>query len=366
MSPLVRGAPLTRAILVSAILLSPGCSPDAAKTVGPSGTPTIAGAGSSESSSSVTAELTLDQLARSLAMAMSEPQARAAVIRGMQQSPHGEHKLEMDSFLQGEGDQVRESARAHGATDALLSQLESLFPDGLDFYVPSRSQRKVWAGNASLLVVGVADLDAQSARAYDTAGDEHQITGVEVPGYDAVIVVHPAEPKVERVTAAGLQEGTIEDAGSESSAFDPGATMDATCHPDDPCNGGGGGGGPPPPTPTTRVTSVFPDFDDGPFGGNVELYFVTVDVNNTSNAFTSAIVQVQPYVNTGWLNLKIFNGAASPSVELRANLWESDGFTSGDDWKGEPWPTNITGSRDVASFDPFNQIFWAEYRVLAQ
>lgn len=53
----------------------------------------------------------------------------------------------------------------------------------------------------------------------------------------------------------------------------------------------------------------------------------------------------------------------SSSLELMADLWESDGFTSGDDYKGETWPTGIKGSGDFASFDPFGQIFWAEYGV---
>jgi hypothetical protein len=112
------------------------------------------------------------------------------------------------------------------------------------------------------------------------------------------------------------------------------------------------------------VTRILPDFDDGILGGDLELYYVTENVNNPSNAYESAIFDAEPYV-LKTVNVKIFDAAASATLELNAVLWEADGFPNGDDdLKGEPWPTNIKGGGDFASFDPFYQVFWAEYRVV--
>lgn len=298
-------------------------------------------------------------------MAMGEPEVRTSVIRGMQGSPFNEHKLVLHSFLQGPGGgELRSSARAHGATAALLGQVEELFPDGLDIYVPNRSQRRNWTGSNRLLVAAVTDTDATEATAFDTDGNQHLISAVEVAGYDAVVVIHPAEPKITRASSAPAGRTTIEgDIGVVG--IDPGSTMNAECNPELVNCNEPPPPPPPPPTPKTRVTSILPDFDDGIFGGDLELYFVTAEVGNTSNSHQSAIFDAEPYVNNGWLNVTIFNAAASPFLELLAVLWEADGFPNGGhDWKGEPWPVNIKGSANYASFDPFNQIFWAEYEVV--
>lgn len=380
---MMRFAPSVRLLLSAfglSILLSSGCAPDESLPTGPA-QESVPGAVDQALSSVSPPDLVLHEVARSLAMAMAEPRVRASVIRGMQGSPYNEHKLVLASFLDGPaGGELRASAGVHGATEALLHQVETLFPDGLDFYLPSRDQRRNWAGSDRLLVVGVADLDATEAYAFDVDGNPSLISSVDVPGYDAVIVIHPAEPKVARTSTASAGAQTVE-TGPEAAVI-PGPVMNAVCNPEvsdcsgegDPGGGtggggagggGGGGGSPPPATPKTRVTSILPDFDDGIFGGDLELYFATAEVGNPSNSYQSAIFDAEPYVNNGWLNVTIFDDDASPFLELLAVLWESDGFPNGGhDWKGEPWPVNIEGSGNYASFDPFNQIFWAEYEVV--
>lgn len=360
----MRNAHWLRPLLpVAALLFSSGCVPDESAPTGSIADPATIPSGNAQSGLSPS-ELVLQDVARSVALAMGNPQVRASVIRGMQGSPYNEHKLVLHSFLEGPGGgELRSSARDHGATDALLGQVVELFPDGLDVYVPNRSQRRSWTGSDRLLVAGVTDTDATEATAFDTEGNQHLISAVEVAGYDAVVVIHPAEPKVTRANNVPAGRTTIE---GDLGVFgvDSGSTMNAVCNPEvSDCSNEPPPPPPPPPTPQTRVTRVFPDFDDGPFGGDLELYYVTENVNNPASVYESAIFDAEPYVLRS-VNVKIFNAAASSSLELLAVLWEADGFPNGhDDWKGEPWPVNIKGGGDYASFDPFYQIFWAEYRV---
>lgn len=102
--------------------------------------------------------------------------------------------------------------------------------------------------------------------------------------------------------------------------------------------------------------------DDGPFGGDVEIYYRTWDVLQPSTVVESGIRQIPGNSVISLVNLQIFPQPASQFLTLGAQMWESDGFLSGDDYKGEALP-NITGSMDIASWDPQAQVFWGAYQV---
>lgn len=293
----------------AAIALAAGCTQDATHPVSAS---EGLGVTDTDSRLSVALDDDLQNLTQAIAVALGDHGVRMSVISGMRDSPHAEHKVVLNSFLQSaQGARLVESIRVNGATDELIAAVNEDFPTGLDFYLPAGTQRRAWTGSGDILVAGVADLDAEQAVAYDTEGQPHVISGTDVSGYSAVVVLHPAEPKFARRAPSGVE--TIE-ATSSAVATVTNPSMHAVCDPEfQDCDGGdppGGGGDPPPSSPSTRVTSVLPDFDDGPFGGNVELYFITAEVGNPPSTYESAKIEAIPYVNNGPYNLKIFNDAA--------------------------------------------------------
>jgi len=312
----------------------------------------------------------IEALSRSVALALAEPEARTAIIREMRGSPFHEHKLLLGSFLESDvGGALLDAAHGRGgASRQDLAELVARFPGDLDFYVASKDQRRSWAGSQRLLVAGVTSDDATEARAFDPDGNSLVISSLDVPGYDVIFSIHPAEPKisVDRPQAGGTE--TIEVSSSVQMIT---GTANAVCEVEV-CDGGGGGGGGGSggggSTSTfTRVNRIQPNFYDCFLCGDLELYFRVENVNVAHDTSTTPIFSAVPHENN-IVNVHLHDESANSGVSplvLQAHLWESDNEFpgGGDDPKGESLP-DIGGSGSYISWDPFIQDSWGGYNVI--
>lgn len=104
-------------------------------------------------------EQTLQTLSSAAATALAEPQVRADVRDAMRASLLVEHRVAFRSYLESPGGARMLASMAHAMDTepaAVLSALVRL-PD-LDFYVPSREDRRSWQASDNLIVAGALRL----------------------------------------------------------------------------------------------------------------------------------------------------------------------------------------------------------------
>jgi hypothetical protein len=132
-------------------------------------------------------------LARSLALALGDPEFRAHVKGELDRSPFREHKLSFQRFLGaglGSGGALATMAQRTGlATADLARAAELAIP--LEMYLPVPEHRRIWTGDANVLVAtAVADHDPPVA--FDVQGNR-QLLDPERPPATPVIAMVPVE-----------------------------------------------------------------------------------------------------------------------------------------------------------------------------
>lgn len=165
-----------------------------------------------------------DFVARTLAAALGDDGARLSVRDAMRLSPLDGHKLVLHTFLQTkEGNTLlREASRRASMTPIqFLAEVTKLGP--LDFYMPVRSHRRTWEGdaNVALIMYREGTLD-QSIPAFTPDGRTLQASRRTPEGLPPFFYLEPSEYKGRRVDAQPAAPGkVIEDAndGHGSAVF---------------------------------------------------------------------------------------------------------------------------------------------------
>lgn len=261
-----------------------------------------------------------------------------------------EHKLLFQDFVESRTgrDVVAAAAWRLGVTGDEFQQSVAEMPGPMDFYVPFESHRKRWAGSGDILVAAIPEVDATEARAYRPSGESYLLTEDDSIPAEAILVLHPAEPKSASERSPGPGP-TIEDPESSAASIQTSTSCEQCL--DDPNSGSGGG--------ETRVEFLTLRFGDGWLAGRSEVEFRTGSTV-TGASFTSREIDDLEKNVTYLVDVKIHdeNPSFSPLI---AQLWELDSFLAGGDKKkGE---AEITGTGPYVSYDVFRDIVWAEYTV---
>ncbi len=299
-------------------------------------------------------------VARAVALALDDEVVRGELLRSMRMSQYNENKLVLQHFL---GRAESSSLRNEVGTDDLLERLAAALPGDVDFYAPSREQRRSWTGSDNFLVAAVGDPDADRALAFGPEGASQIITSLDDASADIVFVIHPAEHKTEYPNRNPRDGDRIEDP--------PGPALFQQCN-EEWCSGGGGGAPPPPFPPGTYENQILPCFNDGPFGGNLEIYFITRDDNGVDFKTTPRSGVVPNSWNAP--RIKIWPAAASSSLSLTVHLWEDDPDIGigGDDDKGQATVNaagvyssiDIFGESGGCEGSAYHNIIWANYEII--
>lgn len=151
-----------------------------------------------------------NKLARALALALGSAEARASLRDAMRDSRMTEHKLVLQDFAQTEAGRSLLRAAASGAGvsgDAFEAMLLDL--PALDLYLPRREDRLNWRATPNLLVAAALTDDRGRVTAYTTGGMPLNLSVAELPAGFALLALHPAEPKAERIDAQALGSGEV-------------------------------------------------------------------------------------------------------------------------------------------------------------
>jgi hypothetical protein len=188
----------------------------------------------------------MDRLARRLARALADPAFRQSIKNEIDRSPFREHKLQLQSFLNGSDRRaLKDLGRLTGEAESVVqAEVDGAIP--LEFYLPVPAHRAAWSGGPDVLVAS-ARHDHDAPVAYDVSG-RRQVLSSDSPPATPVLALVPVETDF---------SGTPDDV----------ATMDCL-----ECTGGGGGGGGtsgPPPGLYMTYSHFVQDFE-GWFKGDPE------------------------------------------------------------------------------------------------
>ena len=153
----------------------------------------------------------LNQMAGALSAALDDTRHRRSLLDILRNSPFVEHKLTLTEFLahSGSTDIVDAMQGRLRGSDADLASAAARLP-ALDFYVPSRSQRRSWTGQGSLAVAYVPDVDDPDAgiTLFWSHGPSKKMRTRDLADpsklADVVLVLHGSEPRPTRI---GRQAG---------------------------------------------------------------------------------------------------------------------------------------------------------------
>jgi hypothetical protein len=145
------------------------------------------------------AEAELRLVSKALATALNRQNVRVAVRDAMRDSPWDVHQISLREYLDSPagGVLLAAAARAAGEAPAAFAARVRALPD-LDFYVPSREQRKMWTGAGS--VVLAAALDPEDGQVFGFGPDGRSVAeplGAGGAGH-TVMLLHPAESRGRR------------------------------------------------------------------------------------------------------------------------------------------------------------------------
>lgn len=190
------------------------------------------------------------ELARAVALALDDAGLRQRVKQDMRRSPFREHKLQLGSYLRGNGGILlaKMSQRTGRSREELTSLLAAVRP--LEFYMPVTSHRESWTGGPELLVAWRLSEDEAPA-GYTLAG-ERVALDPRTPPATATLVLVPVETNFAAPLSADVRNvndrngetiGTLSMADPIECEADP-YSVDSTA-----CEDGGGTYTPPPPPP---------------------------------------------------------------------------------------------------------------------
>ena len=154
-------------------------------------------------------EATIDFVTRAIAFGMKDQANRTAVRNAMRASLVTEHKLVLQDFAQtpaGRTLLMSGAQRLNVSFDSLENAITRL--PALDFYVPSRDDRRSWRADAALRVGFVARQRGARFRAYDPGGGVVEIV-TSIPRKEATFVLQPAERKSRRINPQPSGPGAV-------------------------------------------------------------------------------------------------------------------------------------------------------------
>ncbi|NGP89649.1 hypothetical protein [Fodinibius halophilus] len=269
-----------------------------------------------------------NKMAYVLAAALDNPEVRETVHSAMDASPHREHKLVFQEFIESsEGTKLREELTSQLEGEKKLDELLDKLPR-MDFYLPYETHRETWEhANGNIMAICILDVDAKKAKAYHPDGSSQMLTSkeeVHASEVAALFTLHPAEKKILR---------------GDSEVKTPIATQSDRWK--------------------TRVYRIYNWTTDGYFGGDCEIYFKTSD--SDGNSRSSKIVHVPRRGGSG-TNLPghagnklvspavwIYPDAASESNELTVTTMEADGgFGNGGDDNYGTFTVTKSGKYDTS------------------
>jgi hypothetical protein len=217
------------------------------------------------------------RVARGLAMAMDDPAVRAQLRVAMRDSRWTDHKLDLHTYAasrQGKTMVAAAAERLGISREALAAAIHRLPP--MDLYLPFREHRVAWRGTPQVMVAASFAPDAPTLQAYRTDGSMTVLTLSNGNPSDALVILHPAEPRGTRAVRDGdPPRETVEDPHGPGIALLPcnpepyAVSATAVCEAPDPGTGSGGGTTI---TPGIYVTRFYSFRGDG-WWGSVEMEF---------------------------------------------------------------------------------------------
>lgn len=152
----------------------------------------------------------LDSVAAALASALRQDEMRELVKQALRASPYTEHKLELQTFVQTpEGRRfLAEAATSAGMGLDTLDETLGRLPT-LDFYMPSREDRRSWTGGANVVLAASLGRITNGARGYAAGGSAVTVDTELLQSGAAVLLLHPAEPKGLRMDPQPAGKGSV-------------------------------------------------------------------------------------------------------------------------------------------------------------
>lgn len=121
----------------------------------------------------------IDQLARALAMELSESDRRMQLLADLRDSPFPQNRIQFSAYLRGEaGQRIASNMASRMELSGPEMQRHLTAIPELELIVPRMYDRAFWDGDESVIVVGLQDLDAGYSaplRGFDVLGNEHVI-----------------------------------------------------------------------------------------------------------------------------------------------------------------------------------------------
>ena len=153
---------------------------------------------------------TLDSVAWAFAQGLRVPETRRMLRDEFRRSRLTEHKLDLQAFVATPSGQVFVSAaaRASGIPQADLASMVARLP-AMDFYVPSRHDRRTWNGAGQVVVLAAAGGDHARTLAYTTNGAAVVWDASDFGRGPVGILISAAEPKGIRADAQPDTPGEV-------------------------------------------------------------------------------------------------------------------------------------------------------------
>lgn len=196
--------PHRRSIPIVPLLVLATAAPGCAEREAPSEATPVAPAIRVEASPRSTLERQ-ERVARRLALALSDPGARRALVATLQHGQGHERKLHFQAMLQRDQGRWHRAMAPGGSTDeALMRDDLAALPD-LELYLPVPTHRAGWTGSAEVLVATAVE-DHVAPVAYDSRGRRRLLDAAQPP-QDPVLALVPAEQAFLPAPTALCDEG---------------------------------------------------------------------------------------------------------------------------------------------------------------
>jgi hypothetical protein len=150
-----------------------------------------------------------EHVARGIAAALASAEIRKSVRDAMRASPWDGHKLVLQDFLETPAGEAlwtaarRASGRSAGELDAALAALPSM-----DFYMPVRTHRRTWTGDARVMVVAASDRP-DHVLGFTPEGGVVPVSRRSAEGLPPLLFLEPAELKGRRVNPQAATPGLV-------------------------------------------------------------------------------------------------------------------------------------------------------------
>ena len=184
----------------------------------------------------------LTKIARLMAVAMDNEQARQRLKRDLRAAPFREHKLQLGSYLRSTDGKalLTRMASASGADESgVLALLAAIRP--LELYMPVAAQRESWTGKADVLVVSQLD-ESTPIVAFNQAGKAVSLDKRNAPIQPTLSIV-PVETRFDQPMDLKKSRNVRDQNGEAIGTLEPFELKQSSLIACTTCGGGGSGGG---------------------------------------------------------------------------------------------------------------------------